>query len=33
MTVEFCGFALFLRIMRIVRHLWLTIKYIFTGRG
>lgn len=24
--------ALFLRAMRIVRHLWLTIKYIFTGR-
>lgn len=33
MAVAFCGFALFLRIMRIVRHLWLTVKYIFTGRG
>ena len=33
LAIVFCGFALFLRIMRIVRHLWLTIKYIFTGRG
>lgn len=33
MAVAFCGFALFLRIMRIVRHLWLTLKYIFTGKG
>lgn len=32
MTVTFCGFALFLRIMRIVRHLWLTVKYIIIGR-
>lgn len=33
MAVAFCGFALFLRVMRVVRHLWLTVKYIFTGRG
>ncbi len=33
LAIGFCGFALFLRVMRIVRHLWLTIKYIFTGRG
>ena len=33
LAIGFCGFALFLRIMRIVRQLWLTFKYIFTGRG
>lgn len=33
MAVAFCGFALFLRVMRVVRHLWLAVKYIFTGRG
>ena len=26
------GFAVFLRVMRVVRQLWLTLKYIFTGR-
>lgn len=26
------GFALFLRIMRVVRQLWLTVKYVFSGR-
>lgn len=33
LAIGFCGFALFLRVMRIVRQLWLTFKYIFTGRG
>lgn len=29
----FAGFfAIFLRVMRIIRHLWLTVKYIFSGR-
>ena len=27
------GFAVFLRIMRIIRLLYVTLKYIFTGRG
>lgn len=27
------GFALFLRIMRIIRHVWLSIKYILGGKG
>lgn len=26
-------FAIFLRVLRIVRHIYLTVKYIFTGRG
>lgn len=32
-TIALGSFALCLRVMRIVQQLWLTFKYIFTGRG
>lgn len=32
LSLGFCGFAVFLRVMRIIRHLYITLRYIFTGR-
>ena len=33
LSLGFCGFAVFLRVMRIIRQLYITLRYIFTGRG